>query len=380
MNIKINYLFIILLLTIGSCLFSEDITIYKIKFIINDEIYTWIQGEEIPINSTLGNTEPKVLLTYFSWICGDIVDAQDLESELSRTQIRLEESNLFYGVSVSVIPPRKYPNRRTVIIKVTDGFRMRFGGGNAYGMFGIENFKGTGISFIGKAGYKILEFDYSDSTPFKNDIFWGINFGYYFDSFENRVNPYLGIRLTPDLSILIGTKLFDKSIYSQLQFYNTTTFDSLFLLKISFLGFFDSKLKIYGYSKVKLYWKDINLGLRVAAGDRGLSSNLFDNYFDPYNSIRSGYSLSELTSKQYIIFKGQLRYSFPDFFIPPLFNVNTSLFIYSDLGLVDGSFRDAYGGGGSIYFDSPVFTGFTFCYGFNGEGIGRFIFNGTMGF
>ena len=45
-----------------------------------------------------------------------------------------------------VVPPRKNPAERTVVVNVTSGFFWRFGGGSAWGMIGVAGLAGERAS------------------------------------------------------------------------------------------------------------------------------------------------------------------------------------------------------------------------------------------
>lgn len=385
------------LLILSSNLFAVDVSISRIKYIIGKEVYTWNTGDPVPKSRIEGDTEPAYLGTFFPWEPGDIVKTNDLEIEIIRTQQRITDSNLFYSVKVSIVPPRRFPNKRTILIQVTDGFRLRFGGGNAYGMFGIKNLGGDGHSFMATAGFNIVEFRYRDETLSSTNFYWGLDSVYNYLDNNAGLQGYLGYRLTPDLrfSLGCGVDYIDSElIYPSLSpvfIYNTIfQLSGNRLLRVGIKGglginlinsTFSYKREVYFKGKVDLI-ENFLLAIRIGGGllDKDPSDRVFDLYSDTNRSIRSGYLKEELTPLEYILGNGELRYSFPLISPSPILNIRTSLFIYSDVGFVTRVLKDAYGIGGRIYFDNPVFTGFTFSYGWNRDGHGRFLFCGTMGF
>ncbi len=392
-----NKIFLIAALLLSLSLNAQKITINKIKFIIDDEVYTWVNGEKIPENVIKNKTEPNYLRTFFKWKPGDVIELKQLEKEVIRSQQRIVDSNLFYSVKVSIIPPRKYPEKRSIIIQVTEGFRYRYGGGNAYGVFGINNFDGNGRSFMAKAGYNIVQFNYSESLIGNSNFYWGTNVKYEYLDIRGYLNTYLGYKITPDLRMSFGTAVncleFDNFYLSYIPLISLNKSYSISknnLLRTGLKGYLsinqlDSELF---YKKVGILNASLSLGhnLTIALqGSGGLiesdrSERSFNLYSDDYRSIRSGYTEDELTTNSYLLGNGELRYSFQSFFIPPLLTVQTSAFIFSDVGLINEEIKDAYGLGARLYFASPVFTGFSFCYGWNRDGESRFLFSGTMGF
>jgi hypothetical protein len=112
---------------------------------------------------------------------------------------------------------------------------------------------------------------------------------------------------------------------------------------------------------------------------------LFELYYVEDRSIRSGYSLVELTAPQYLFGSAELRFDFVTFNVAHTVDCTVQGYIFSDVALLDDgdiqkNFVDAYGGGFRVLFDNPVFAYFTFAYGFNHEGRGRFSFCATAGF
>ncbi len=391
-----KHVFLLVFLSMSFFAWSEDITLKKIKFIIDDDVYIWNTEEDIPQNPVDNKTEPEYLKSFFSWKPGDLIDSEKLEKEVVRTQQRIIDTNLFYSVKVSIIPPKKYPESRSIIIQVTEGFRLRFGGGNAYAEFGIKNIGGNGHSFLATAGYNIINFDYINNLII-NNLYWGTNINYeYIDNTAN-IKTFLGYRITPDLRFSVGVRgNYSKSglLYPSIipTFKNDTTFKLTenILLRSTLYGYLDINLinsicsiKREGNIKLNINFNNkISIAFQSGVGfiDSDESGRLFNLYDHSNRSIRSGYKETHLSVLNYILGSGEVRYFLPPFFIAPLLDVRTSLFIFTDYGYMENEIKDAYGIGGRIYFDSPVFTGFTFSYGWNHLGKGRFMFTGTMGF
>jgi hemolysin activation/secretion protein len=134
-----------------------------------------------------------------------------------------------------------------------------------------------------------------------------------------------------------------------------------------------------------------SLNLKVSSGwaqDDLPFLNAFNLYDTEDRSIRSGYSYHELNGESFFLINFEYRFTFPRIFIPPFFDTGIQLFIFSDIGWVEehgegmfsGVMKDAYGGGLRLLFENPVFAYFTFAYGVNRRGRGRFVFTGTAGF
>ncbi len=120
---------------------SDTVTISKIRIIIEENRYIWDYKESIP-EKTEGKTAPSTVISFLSFAPGDSLTTARLEKKVKHTETRLMNSGYFYNARVIIIPPRKKPESRTILIKIKEGFPYRFGGGIAYGMFGMENLWG----------------------------------------------------------------------------------------------------------------------------------------------------------------------------------------------------------------------------------------------
>jgi len=127
--------------------------------------------------------------------------------------------------------------------------------------------------------------------------------------------------------------------------------------------------------------KKTTIALKCAGGvSRGNSS--FDLCLTEDRSIRSGYSAEVLNVPSFALDSLEIRQSVVSFTVPPAFNCNVQLYGFSDFAVMSGEtrFADAYGSGVRMLFDNPVFAYFSFSYGINHNGAGRFLFCGTAGF
>jgi len=118
------------------------------------------------------------------------------------------------------------------------------------------------------------------------------------------------------------------------------------------------------------------------AGGVSHGNTIFDLFLTEDRNIRSGYSAEALNVSAFALGSVELRQSVVSFTVPPAFNCNVQIYGFSDLAVISGEtrFADAYGAGLRILFDNPVFAYFTFSYGVNHKGAGRFLFCGTAGF
>ena len=115
---------LLLLVTGATALHAADrpVELSRIRFRINGESYHWDRSEPVPMVSE-GWTQPRVLLSYTALQPGQRYQPSEIERRAADWQRRLEATGVFYQVVVSVIPPNRYPDRRTVLVAVEDGFR-----------------------------------------------------------------------------------------------------------------------------------------------------------------------------------------------------------------------------------------------------------------
>lgn len=334
---------LLLLFFSTSLLFSETIFINKIKFSINDELYIW--KDDLPASQKPGETSPEFLQAFISIQPGDELTLEKLDRVIESATLRLKESNLFYSISISIIPPRKYPNKRTILISVTDGFVYRFGGGKSYGFFGSYNFMGMGDQFTLFGGLNKVALNYK-SSPRLNRFRWGSFNEYNPEESQFETHQYVGYQPHPDLWFSSGLKWDTEEFWrvSLKEYFKKSWYvggDTLLALKIN---------------NELLLWEDSEL-----LSDLSLSSS-FSNNLEFYNKVF-------YNSKFYGVSK--LYYNYPRLIFPPMFNIQISNFIFINAQLSQNRVDDLYGIGLRIYFDVPIFTTFTFTYGWRitGEGV-----------
>lgn len=400
---------------------SDTVTISKIRILIEENKYIWENRKSIP-EKTEGKTAPSTVISFLSFAPGDTLTTDKLEKEVKLAEIRLMNSGYFYNARVIIIPPRKKPESRTILIKIKEGFPYRFGGGNAYGMFGMENLWGKRKRFNVAAGYNLAGGTFVDENFLNRNLILGSSLFYSNQGFEsskltdyNRLDAKVlaGIRPHPDL--LIGLD-FGGRLFSYTEIFGDMT--------DQFLGDRDRRdILISPYIEYKISGIHLEAGsgiCRAQQGDitasmflkaagkyelfRGHSINLqvsggsavsalpypdkFDLYATEDLSIRSDQEILELLADQFFLTNFEYRFHLLKFFVPPFLNIVLGGFLYSDLGwtseygedLFEKDLKDAYGAGIRLLFDNPVFAYFSFSYGINRYGKGRFIFTATGGF
>lgn len=373
---------------------DNKVSISKIRFIVNGNILTWKVDCELPVNDVHGSTEPKTLLRYFNYKPGDFVNEKDLKREVNKAGLRLKDSNLFYLSSISIIPPKKYPNKRTIVIKVNDGHRFVFGGGAIFGLAGLRNINGRGDSAfitigLNKANISYVNLSLGNSNFFStHSVSYNNNFPDY--SFQDTshygsFSTAIGYRITPDFNL--STKLryhFNEDMFGLV--FRVGYSDKKEFSNISSLGFYtwgnysislmDTSSKVESQIKFNYQHNSFSFNLRFGGGSEvyGDYYKKFNLYLNNHISIRSGYSEEQLETEEYLFSSVQINKSFPVVSLPPFFNLETSAFSFADCGFFTGEIYEAYGAGISLYFQSPIFTSFDFSYGWNRNGKGRFIF------
>jgi len=154
-----------LVLLTGGAIFAEPVRIGAIRIIGN------------------AFTEEEVVRDYITdFNNGDVVAAEALDDALRRLEDRLMATGYFYDALAIAVPAAAEPGTAgpgtvNVVVEVTEGFRYRFGGGAAYGYFGIANLGGTGKEIGVMAGYNAQAVAYSDHHTGLGRLFWEIDGG-----------------------------------------------------------------------------------------------------------------------------------------------------------------------------------------------------------
>lgn len=386
---------LILLFSSGLLWGNEDITLEKIRFVVNGEKINWKNGEDIPYNEVIGGSQPYMLMNFFKFRPGDVLTEEKLNKEIEKCGLRLDDSNLFYLSSVTVVPPRKYPDKRTVVIKVNDGYRYIWGGGSIYGFAGKRNIEGKGDSATIALGLNRAGVYYHDQSIGETQVYSDYLFIYNNDLPEKDFDKMshagmfeykLGYRFTPDFSLFTGFKYYMEdsktdvdlgfNLQNKLKFYNGNILRSELWSGYTY-RLFESSSFMESEIRNKYSVGQISLNFNIAGGREIVSSkeHPFDLTDPSRNNIRSDYNLSELEGDSYFFTGIQIDKSFNMITFPPIFNIVPIISLFADVAYISSEIRDAYGPAISLYCDSPIFTSFDFSYGWNRYGEGRFTFN-----
>ena len=407
--------------------FSEEtVSVSKIRIIIEDAEYSWEKGGSIiPAGEETSYISPHTVISYTSLIPGNLYSLKQLDEETARTQIRLTNSGLFYTASVQIVPPRKNPQERTIVITVKEGFYHRFSGGNAYGMYGREGLGGSRSGIYVYAGWNRLGVSYAHENLFNRGIILASSFTSldFFpsmlldDEYIHKMQGamHLGKYLTPDIGLTIFSRILFTPAMSS---FSDTYFSIGPVIRIH-----RNEFKPFGFSwnmETSSLWymnqnsytaqtswsfhknfaeqyfsnkgrdQKLTLALLLSAGTENSTapeSLAFNLYSTVDRSVRSGYSEEEVSGISYALFSTELRFNVFSLRIPPAFTCVPQIFLYTDIAFIeqkgsDGlyAYRDAFGGGIRLLLDNPIFAYFTFAYGLNHEGSSRFVFAVTGGF
>ena len=240
---------LLLLVTGVTALHAVDrpVELSRIRFRINGESYHWDRSESVPVVSA-GQTQPRVLLSYTALQPGERYQPSEIERRAADWQRRLEATGVFYQVAVSVIPPNRYPDRRTVLVAafgccshmhpvlvaafgccshmhpvlvaVEDGFRQGFGGGSIYGYWTARNLRGRGGSVEVWAGANIARIRWNDRVAMGRRGTAGLRAGYRNGVLVSDDPPRhrlsgggeIGYRVTPDISAYLGSDLYAQRV------------------------------------------------------------------------------------------------------------------------------------------------------------------------
>ncbi len=388
---------------------SERIRISQIKIVIDEIEFSWkeegITGKEEAGDLRL---QPETVLSFTNLKPGKKISLKNLERETKETELRILNSGLVYSAKAVVLPARKNPEKRSVLIKVQSGFFPRFGGGGIYGIYGRAGLGGKRMEVLGYAGWNVngasWKYENAFNLPliFGTSLFWngpaafleeenfsaidGLFTAGFFMGPDNRVCLDLntgysfGKNYKPEEIILKPYFRSEKYLSEKLHLdFCTQTVINPFNDK----DFFDSWDTVGAMN-----WNlNSNITQALSAGggmgncnlsgyEKGLSSNLsFINMM-----IRSGYAEKELKGSGYIYAAAETRWNAKTVVFSPVIQMKIQPFFFADLAVINRETKEALGFGTRLLLDNPVFAYFTFSYGMNLEGNGKFIFTATKGF
>ena len=373
---------------------SARMPVSKIKVFLDDE--------EITQDSSANqNIRYSTILSYTKFRENKKFTKKAFEKEAETTRLRLMDSGLFYSAQVETRESKKNPGTMVVYITVRTGFLLRFGGGNAYGLFGKASLGGRRNLLTGYLGYNKSGASYIDENAFGLPLILGA--GAFTNVAQSLVQKEplafdtsfkAGFFVTPDISMgadvqtLISIRDGASTEFTVSPFLCHTALFSERLMMKTEVRQFNYFGEVQGSSleaAVNVEYtpiKQITLAGLLNGGVviRNTKINLTDQ------KIRSGYTAQDLTSDCYGLFSAEFRWNALSFNMPPCFPVDIIPYLFTDLALTQEysekeiRLLDAYGLGLAIKFACPVFAYFNFSYGINHQGKGKFVFAAMQNF
>lgn len=426
---------------------TGKVTVSKIRFIIDDAVWNWTEegcladsGEQGTGKDALSRLAPGAFIPLLEFPPGTITDDKDLAAQCARAAWRINDSGYVYSASVTVVPPRKNPAERTIVVELASGFLYRFGGGNAWAMFGKEGLGGERAGYRLWAGWNRLGAEYRRSgfgtlplTVRSSGTWFGPGEATGYEKtgrFDGRLGAgWLfgpGLEAGMDASLTVpdfagmpgsGGKAggADASIAlvprveSRLPVFNLTRVagEPAILTCRAETAWYPTGLCATAEGTVAfrmLLARNLEAAAQTGAGT-SLSDipsfARFDLYGDETRAVRSGWAEGGLIALSFVYLSAELRRHIVAFKVGPGFPARLSAFVFGDLAAVnvavnvtatgDGAaqgtgpepgpaFRDAVGAGLRLSFDNPVFAYFTATWGINRLGDSRFIFSASGGY
>ncbi len=394
---------------------GEALRVATVRIFIGEAKYDWTErGIALDAESVEGRgmpvLKPETIRSFLSVRPGLATEDRDLARRCRDSERRLRESGYVYDASVESV---SVEGGIMVVVSVTEGFFGRYGGGGYWAMVGRDALFGDRASLRVYGGYNRngVSFMHHDvaETPFAlgGSLFWygpgdydGKTEGSGSDRFFGALTA--GRYFSSDLFVGVdaardGFGPNSPGLFSLQGYFRLTRFVELGAGSDwtgEARGFWYPDLAM---TKGELDWvfhlrptKRTCLALSASSGlaADGLPVDAgFDLYYAEDRSVRSGYRVPDLLARRYSLVSAEARRELFSFRVPPAFPCSVEGFAFADVALVDpvlGGKRDepldAYGLGARVLFDNPVFAYFTFTYGVNREGDGRFIFCGTAGY
>lgn len=401
---------IIFILFAGRVIAAADkIQISQIKLVIDNSEFSWKEEGIKPVNENQNSRLlPETVLSYTNLKPGKFISLKNLEKEVKESELRIIASGLVYSAKVLIVPARKNPEKRTVLIQVQSGFFPRFGGGGYYGVYGCAGLGGKRMEVLGFAGWNLNGVSWKYENAFNlplilgTSLFWDGPAAFVESENYSSVNGLLtaGFFMGADNRFCIdltsgysfGKDFMTENITIKPYFESKKFFSENLISEFCTQAIFQPFYNVFYFrawdSVYSVNWSpvhSITLASSLGAGignnnlfenNNGLSSNsCFSNMI-----IRSGYSQDELIGSEYLYSSLESRWNATTVSFSPVVKMKIQPFAYMDLAVIDEEIREAVGGGIRLLLDNPIFAYFTFSYGVNFEGQGRFIFTATKGY
>ncbi len=421
---------------------ADAVTLARVRIIVDGAVALWdasginrADGEAVDERAIAF----AAVSSFFGVEPGSSITARELDRECRLAELRMEASGLFYDATCSVAPARNNPEERTVIIAVSPGFLWRFNGGDLWasiGRAGLGGGRGTVVAWFGwnKNGLRwfnprvggtkaavgvesilmgpgksavrptdepLVRSAVTVGYSFNPDAHGGLEFlsmttlaakGNARVGFPDvgvfAVGPYLSWRrFLPDLWDDYAENMDEGVVSSGRR--AATTGGRAVMRAMNVEG----ALQAEAWSATRIPLADkLACAVKLSAGAGTAEVPLaasFDLYDFDDRCVRSGYAEDELTASAFALASAELRFTAVSARIPPIFPMEVSPFLFCDAAalsppraLGSSAWRDAYafGLGTRILFNNPVFAYFSFTYGMNPSGEGRFMFCGTAGY
>ena len=215
---------------------TEKVRIAKIKIIIDGNEYEWTKDgvKRLSVDSAAASTveilRPETIQSFLSVYPNETATEDALHSQCRASELRLLESGYVYEASLQIIPPRKNPMERTIVVTVSSGFLWRFGGGGIFGMVGKDGIGGDRVSVRLYAGWnrngiKYVHYNVGDSSFVLGGSLFYLGPGkkqWYYDNDGNRkfgcssgISYYCGIFYQPGVACRRGRICFSSRCFAE---------------------------------------------------------------------------------------------------------------------------------------------------------------------
>jgi hypothetical protein len=376
--------------------------------------------------------KPETVASFLGFAPGSVGSPEDIARWCREAELRLIDSGYVYDASVTPVPARQNSAERTVFVAVSPGFLWRFSGGNAWAMVGRDGLFGERFGVRAYAGYNrngisaahsrvaglplalgasgvwngpgagvgvssatglpregsTAEGTFTAGWFFHPDFLVGVDAS---GSMPVTVADSIGVPNGAEsvFSFQPHVRLRKYLVSNDVGRYGNESDVGADARAFAFPRTGAVKAELSGFVHVR----PLPFLTLAGSGACGVSSGSagFDLYATEDRSVRSGYAQTELRAASFYHGSAEIRLRVFSATVPPGFACGAQAFLFSDFagiaasgkspGFADGlSFADAYGIGARMLFDNPVFAYFSFSYGWNHEGRGRFMFAATAGF
>lgn len=147
-------------------------TIRRVKLVLDGTVYLWEAGQTRPERLDGQFQDPGLPLHLAGFAPGQNWASQDLLRQIAQARRLLEQTRLYNEALVLLVPSRSDPEQCSIVLQISTGFSLRFGGGAAWAMVGDDNADGAALGWRVWGGYNQAGGRLGQGLPGMSEAWW----------------------------------------------------------------------------------------------------------------------------------------------------------------------------------------------------------------